>query len=78
LEDKPYNLNKGSVDPQSAFSMTAITQGISLRLSLNGHEVGLAPEGTFTDTDSISLFVTPLPSGTSTANFQNFSFIELT
>jgi hypothetical protein len=81
LTDTPFILAKGqdTEDQGHAFNLAAISQGISMRFSVNGREVGLAVDGAFTDTDAISLFVTPVvDGGSSSANFQNFVFNELT
>lgn len=77
--DKPSNLIPlQHIPPQNAYKLTATADGVSLRLAINDTNLQpVAADGSFSDTDAISLFVAPGISGTGSAEFQSFTFEQL-
>jgi hypothetical protein len=81
--DIPSTLAKGLINSSSAYSMVATTQGVILKLNINDTPIAEVADGTFTNTDSICLFVSPdtntatLPLSMMSASFSNFGFQEI-
>jgi hypothetical protein len=71
------NLLTGQVTSQSAYRLSTVTDGVSLRFKINNNHEQAAADGKYSNSDSVSLFVTPLATEESAANFQNFAFTEV-
>ncbi|HEY7019653.1 MAG TPA: hypothetical protein VH349_00965 [Ktedonobacterales bacterium] len=61
----------------SAYHLVAITEGVSLRFTINDQPEKDASDGANGSTDSISLFVAPPDGNNGSVNFENFTFSEI-
>ena len=75
--EAPAPLAPGPAGPAiSTCHLVGTVDGVSLRLKINDNPEFTAADGQFTETDAVSLFITPLPQGAAapiSVSFQNFS-----
>ena len=61
----------------NAYHLVTVTDGVSLRFTINDQSEKTASDGVNGLMDSISLFVAPPGHGDGSANFENFTFSEI-